>query len=276
MVCLCLFSFVGCDREVEKEYELLHDAMQITTIEIIEVEELHPNLGVSGRVLATITDKEAFLQDFSQVTSYTKDFMYSVIEGGAIGVKIAYNNGEYEIITGMGELKYYVLDKYSSIGLYNLPHFRFEASQWNALLDKYTTNTTASLIYDVSMVEKVEIVDVGEYVSTGYEEIVLVDIPNVSDFLEAFLVLPCRVGGVMPALEKQARAIKLTYNTQEYEYIYYNGKFACVYQRIIVYRKDGMYMETNTTTYHDEKEFANGVFLFDEGVFNAFLQQYLT
>ena len=149
LISLCL-SLVGCgllfDSLKKEDFELLHESSKIEAIQIVEVGEVKTIEDTSSNnykvlyepsfdVIAEIEDIEQFMEDFSQVDCFQRLSDPSKPFEGDKGIKIIYNNGDYDVICSNGQAE-------CENGIYNFErgYNSFDDTQFDELINKYTKN----------------------------------------------------------------------------------------------------------------------------------------
>ena len=138
IVCI---MFTGCKKE---KYQFMEDLSQISNIEIVELlgfetienEGLKPIL----KTICIIKDKQAFLDDFTQLSCSYRWNDPTGIDMEYIGrtiLKIEYVDGKYELISNRAQAEYGQIlmggEKYKMYdGRYN-----FNEEEFNNLIEKY-------------------------------------------------------------------------------------------------------------------------------------------
>lgn len=148
VISLCL-SLVGCTSLfkslIKTDFEFLYESSEIKTIEIViigEVEKIEdtsstPSVIVDKPnfdVVCTVQDIEQFMDDLSEVDCSMAS-PPRCPNVGDIGIKIIYNNEEYEIICSLGQAEYRDGFYYSDCGRHS-----FDETQFDELINKYTND----------------------------------------------------------------------------------------------------------------------------------------
>lgn len=148
VISLCL-SLVGCTSLfkslIKTDFEFLYESSEIKAIEIviiggveiIEDTSSTPSVIVNKPnfdVVCTVQDIEHFMDDFSEVDCSMSSPPRSPSVGD-VGIKIIYNNEEYEIICSLGQAKYRDGFYYSDCGRHS-----FDETQFDELINKYTND----------------------------------------------------------------------------------------------------------------------------------------
>ncbi len=139
VICLMLCT-IGCMAILKTDFEFLHDSSEIALIEIVEVGELDNTDRMNPKqefyTICEIQDIEQFLNDFSDVECRDRFTDPKRPLEGTVGIKITYNNGDYEIICYSGQAE--CVD-----GTYSFEegwHY-FDVEQFEELLNKYNSTT---------------------------------------------------------------------------------------------------------------------------------------
>ena len=121
----------GCKKEVS--YNFIQDQSEIDTIEIIEVGE--PDLqGVNEQIsICTIEDTTSFMGKFNQMKCYDHYGDPIGVLPDTIAIKILYSNGEYELITPIGQARYTKKRQYKNYVGYR----SFDNEEFNGLVSQY-------------------------------------------------------------------------------------------------------------------------------------------
>ena len=144
VIALCS-PLVGCNFLFKTDFEFLYDSSRIKAIEIVvigEVEEItddssEPSVIVykpQFDVVCTVQDIERFMDDFWELDC-SWAFPPTTPREGDIGVKIIYDNDEYEIICSYGQAEYRDGNYYSDCGRHS-----FDKTQFDELINKYTND----------------------------------------------------------------------------------------------------------------------------------------
>ena len=133
IITIILFLCTGCSSN----YKFLQNTTEIKTIEIVKV-EYSAEQPITFTTLSIIEDKEAFLQDFSQISCRRKSSSPFGVDSGEIAIKILYNNGEYELITRDAQSQcLYDPNKEEMYYMKYKGWFYFDKEGFSALLTKY-------------------------------------------------------------------------------------------------------------------------------------------
>ena len=118
-------------------YRYLHETSQITEIQIVEITDFVT--GDEGltipefRTICTIGDTDALLDDLSDVKCYSYINDPSGVGIGSVGLKLLYDNGDYDLLSASGTARYYAGQRF-----HNYAGYYFDIEQFNGLIDKYT------------------------------------------------------------------------------------------------------------------------------------------
>ena len=133
MIFIIVLSLAGCEALSRTDFEFLADNSEIELIEIVKIGKLDENAPTHEfLVINEIQDAEQFLKDFSDVECYNRFTDPSGPLEGYIGIKITYNNGDYEVICASGQSEY-IDGMYSSHEGWH----SFEKTQFDELINKY-------------------------------------------------------------------------------------------------------------------------------------------
>ena len=145
---LCL-SLVGCGflfkSLIKTDFKFLHETSEIKAIEIViigEIERIEDTSSESSAVVykpnfdvvCCVEDIEQFMDDFSKVEC----FMASPPSSPRlddIGIKIIYNNDEYDIICSIGQAEYR-----NGVYYFDAGKNSFDDTQFDTLINKYTND----------------------------------------------------------------------------------------------------------------------------------------
>lgn len=146
VILLCL-QLVGCTSLfkslIKTDFEFLYDPSKIKAIEIViigEVERIQDAPPTSSviddkpnfDVVCTVQDIEQFMDDFSKIDCSIASPPRSPSVGD-VGIKIIYNNEEYEIICSLGQAEFRDGFYYSDCGRHS-----FDETQFDELIKKNT------------------------------------------------------------------------------------------------------------------------------------------
>ena len=149
LVLVVSLLLVGCgflfDFLAETDFKFLHEISEIKSIEIViigeveRIENFSPESSVvvdnpNFDVVCYVQNIEQFIDDFSKVECFTS-FPPRSPSLGDIGIKIIYNNEDYDIICSSGQGEYRDGFYYSDSG-----KFSFDENQFDELINKYTDN----------------------------------------------------------------------------------------------------------------------------------------
>ena len=149
IVILLCFPLVGCASSfkalTKTDFEFLHSLSEIKAIEIVKINEIEQIQNVSATppvidnapsfdVICTVQNIERFMEDFSKIECYLSSPPKSP-SAGDIGIKIIYNNENYEIICSRGQAEYRNGFYYSDCGRHS-----FDETQFDEMLSKYIDN----------------------------------------------------------------------------------------------------------------------------------------
>ena len=148
VVLLCL-SLVGCsfvlDSFLKTNFSFLHETSEIKAIEIVVIGEVAQIENVSSEppaagnkpnfdIVCYVQDIEQFIDDFSKVECFHSSPPRSPILND-VGIKIIYNNDDFDIICSSGQGEYRDGFYYSDTG-----KFSFDKTQFDELINKYTND----------------------------------------------------------------------------------------------------------------------------------------
>lgn len=142
-LCLPLVGCVSFFKDISRtEYSFLYEASEIKAIEIViigavkKIEDTSSTPSVidykpSFDVVCTVQDIEQFMEDFSEIECLWAPPPRAPSVGD-VGIKITYNNEEYEIICSLGQAKYRDGYYYGYSGRHS-----FDETQFDELIEKY-------------------------------------------------------------------------------------------------------------------------------------------
>lgn len=152
VISLCLL-LVGCGflfvAITKTDFDLLHEATEINSIEIViigevkRIEDTSSDYTVayepSFDVICKIQEIEQFIEEFSEVDCFMRISDPSRPLEGDNGIKIVYNNGDYDIICAYGQGEY-------KNGTYDFErgYHSFDEVEFNTLINKYLNVSTDS------------------------------------------------------------------------------------------------------------------------------------
>ena len=229
LLCISLsFHLCSCYRT---QYRFMYEISKITKIELVEcgygIEE---NQGYEN-VLSEISDTRLFMEELSRV-KYTMPLYNDIVRSfkySDLGIKISYENGDFEIIGNSKKTEYRVnagYDLYNAVG-------EFDNAQYEALLNKYLMQCKSPTFYfmhDTKDIEKIEIVDAyvvkdstsgtALYYQDKIKEVneIASFIENISDLTYTYKVVSGGSSGRYNKYEHR-NAIKIYYFNGDYEVI---------------------------------------------------------
>lgn len=130
LVLIMIFT-VGCEALLRTDYEFWWGNSEIRSIEIVELVKRQSPCD-EYRVICEIHDTEQFLEDFADVKCFSHFTDPLTPSEGDVGIKITYNNGDYEVICASAQAK-------CIKGVYNPERGRhsFDHAQFDELIEKY-------------------------------------------------------------------------------------------------------------------------------------------
>ena len=146
VVILLCFSLVACgflyDSITKTEFDFLHETSRIKSIQIIIIGEITQTTAASSEnfkelntpnfdVICNVQNIEQFMDVFSKVECSISSPPRSPTRGDT-GVKILYDNGDYDIICSSGQGEYRDGFYYADSGKVS-----FDETQFNELINKY-------------------------------------------------------------------------------------------------------------------------------------------
>ena len=148
LIVLCL-SLAGCGflfgTFPRTDFELLQEISEIKAIEIVTIGEIERIENVSQNssvlskpsfdIICNVEDIEQFMEDFYKVECYSASPPSSP-KVGSIGIKITYENEEYDIICSSGQAEYRDGIYYRDSGKNS-----FDEKQFDELINQYVNNT---------------------------------------------------------------------------------------------------------------------------------------
>ena len=111
----------------------MHNSSEINCIEVVVFNSLlySDTWGYSSQII--IDDNESFLNDFRKVKCYKVVADPQGVEGHRYGIKFTYSNGEFEILSSGGQIKYF-----NEIGMkYYSGYYAFDENEFNVLISKW-------------------------------------------------------------------------------------------------------------------------------------------
>jgi hypothetical protein len=256
-----VFLFIACYSSKIK-YD--QDRENIKSIEIVEALPFsYGDDDVFSHTLINIDDIDSFLNELEKI-KYTS-YLYNGVLGinqRVLGVKITYNNYDFEIFSDSLKNSYYHGKSYSV-----RPFGFFEEEEFYNLLFKYLSLAEEfEFIYmhDVSKISSIEIVNSTVQGDGSVECETLSIIADMADFIDRlskidYVYTNEEITNDMYRMMDQKNAVKITYQNGNYEIFSHN-------HRDEVFITDMGEESTFTGTY---------IGSFDEEAFNALVSQYL-
>ena len=149
VISLCL-SLVGCgfvfDAITKTEFNFLHETSEIESIQIVIIGEITQTTDTSSEnptevytpkfdVIFNVREIESFIDDFSKIDC-RRSFPPDSPVLGDTGIKIIYENGDYDIICCNAQGEYRDGFYYADSGT-----VYFDETQFNELINSYTNDT---------------------------------------------------------------------------------------------------------------------------------------
>ena len=100
-----LVLFISCNRQAS--YKYMHDPSEIASIEIVHVGESFTNGIIDQELLAEIGDIPLFLSEFDELYCSIHYTDPGIILTNHPAIKFIYNNGDYELISSVGQAAFY-------------------------------------------------------------------------------------------------------------------------------------------------------------------------
>ena len=139
MILILVFSLSACGKG---SYVFLNDESEISTIEIVRLCEYdRENNCFKEQLISTVEHHSAFLSDFKKIDCKVIRLEPTGVYEGDVGVKITYQNGEYEFINYYGQGKYRHLKNNLSMFDADAGFRFFDEDQFNDLIEKYSRVT---------------------------------------------------------------------------------------------------------------------------------------
>lgn len=113
LLLVLVFSLISCD--IRTNYIYLHDTSQISSIEIvIAYYDEDTNIGTQETILV-IENRDKFIEELEKMDCHFSVFGGPVgITDKGLAVKIAYNNGDYEVFRHCGRSEYTLENGYNA------------------------------------------------------------------------------------------------------------------------------------------------------------------
>ena len=183
MILILVFSLSACGKG---SYVFLNDESEISTIEIVRLCEYdQENNCFKEQLISTVEHHSAFLSDFKKIDCKVIWSEPTGVYEGDVGVKITYQNGEYEFINYYGQGKYRHLKNNLSMFDADAGFRFFDEDQFNDLIEKYSRETAQKQLLGESFASE-PFSDVSEWVDLSNEEILAVIEKIPSDKYEAY------------------------------------------------------------------------------------------
>ena len=256
-----LSIFTSCDIRAKFKFE--QDVSNIVRIEIVEAEFNWMTKKESQHVLLEIEDIDKFLNELRNI-KYKKSLFGESSLGvydRILGVKITYNNGEYEVFNNGLKSCYY----HDEIGYRERQMGYFNASDFYNLLFRYledAENPEFRFLYDMSGMSSIEIVKSEsdrhffDYFSTVS---VILDSQTFIEKLKSidYIYYNSKITQNPPLWDEPGMAVKINYSNGRSEIFSHNIR-----------------SETYTNIYGEQMKSYTYIGTFDEEAFYALLLEY--
>ena len=226
MLCLCvvLSQLNSC---FATKYKFLYDTSEITTVEFVEYGYDWEQDASYQNVLVEIMDIEGFISDLSEIKyqHFSGAFEIIYFTHGDLGIKIAYSNGDYEIISQSMAKELYTPNRNPD---YSKPYHSTMGSlnetEYQNLLNKYflpCENASFYLMHDNDKISSIEIIDTYQDAKYVPIQIPLAEVENVYVFLNKLDEIEYKYTLPSDRHNKTERrnAIKINYINGDYEVI---------------------------------------------------------
>ena len=208
---------------IKKQYRLLHDETNISTIEIIE-EFYDISTGTHSQHVLVVIDERAMFVERLLSMDYRENILSTdprSFSNNTLAVKIVYDNGDYELLNnGTKALYYKGTDTFKNYA----PMGSFDDFQFNSLLDSYLSKAEHpkfNLLNVESQITAVEIVDSYYESGAGRVQNVHCVIKDIGAFFDDLEALPYSYvnNASQNYIKEDVLAIKISYENGDYELI---------------------------------------------------------
>lgn len=236
-VLLVLLLLSSC---CEKDYQLMQDEQEISSIEIVSLKYAISNSDEQKEIsVCTVENISDFMKNFHEISwKFKSPPSRSYYLQNQTVIKIIYKNGEYELISPVGKKTFRYKEEGKLSGIFHGTKV-LNDTQFSKLIAKYVANDNLKLEYNFlgqesSDISNIQIVELGEFDDNECipeQQTLIEEIEDISGFLEKFAKLDCYLNVNNPTRVKDnSVVIKICYNGGYYELIGADGQSTSYYE----------------------------------------------